>query len=142
MNRLYLTTVAQIALVVLCPIIELGHCCGFCCVQVECRDLECDHDHEDVHEEPCNHDDGDGADAPHECPVQSKQCNSCICDGAVLISPSSTNFQNETISLERLTLDVGPDRLFVASGLIDGLSVAFHRLSGWEIRALIESLTL
>ena len=140
MNRLYLTTVAQIALVVLCPIIELGHCCGFCCVQVECRDLECDHEH--VHKEACNHHDGDGADAPLECPVESKQCNSCICDGAVLISPSSTNSQNETIALERLTLDVGPDRLFVASGRIDGSSAAFHRLSGWEIRALIESLTL
>lgn len=142
MSQRILTSVLQIALVVLCPFIEVGHCCGTCEAPSEHAENGCEHHSEDASSVECEH---DAHETPcnHECP-HGDEHSSCVCNGAVFPSASVIRIPAPSPNLIwRFPRKAGV-ALFCSNACVDsfGNANALLAVSGREIRAQIESLLI
>ena len=149
-SRKLLSTL-QITLVVLCPIIDLGDCCGGCvehCKQVSVGSEHdagpCERHAAAEHDDECKH---DGTESPcsHNCP-QSENDRDCICKGAI---STESGARIEADSSKQVCGYLLPDLDSASAIFLNARDVnvnqsasAFATLSGWEIRALIGSLII
>lgn len=137
MSQRILASVLQIALVVLCPFVEFGYGCGECDMQVEQTATGCDHQFD----EDCDHDD-QSLPCNHRCPHDQHDSN-CVCKGAVFVSGGHVEDLKLAKLCVRMSRQTGVKLALQANGRF---GVVEHRnflaLSGWEIRARIESLLL
>lgn len=137
MSQRILASVLQIALVVLCPFVEFGHGCGECDMQVEQTGTGCDHHVDD----DCDHDE-QSLPCNQGCP-HDQHDSSCVCKGAVFVSGGQVEDLELARLCVRMPLQTGAKPALQAKGRFGVIEHHnFLALSGWEIRARIESLLL
>ncbi len=154
MTRRGHTAALQVILVALCPLLELGQCSGSCADYAESVASKCpghaevahaEVAHSEVaHQHACGHEPG-ASPEDHDCPYGEHNVD-CICKGAVS-AEYATDFEidsnrwpfayvsgdSDSVSVSYLSFR---NRTFKQS------ASALVTLSGWEIRALIESLVV